>query len=192
MAFVACVAFMLMTSTLLYLRMVKNNNMTKMTRAASCCVLEEDANRVEFELSQDEYLAQITAKHGYRPELLSFVNKTQRLNHTTLRNVNVVPNIVHFVYFCNGNDYNLEFMHYVSFKGVHKFIEPDLILIWGNCPPSNTTWWNRVQQEVPNVYYVYADRLTQIGGLKPGWIEHETDFMRLKVIYGENFIWSII
>ena len=139
--------------------------------------------------SKEACIDRITKRHGIKPALLSYEQvQPDYILHPVSSKGLVVPNIVHYIHY--GVNFTLDFLTFVSFKSVDEYIKPSLILVWGDLPP-NTTWWRRVQQEVPNVYYVQADRVSQIGGLKPGFIEHETDYMRLKIIHGEilaNFL----
>ena len=127
------------------------------------------------------YIAQET---GITPLLLSYPNTQSNYNnHPVTGQKLLVPNVIHYIRY--GEDYLFDFPSYVSYKSVQAFVKPDLILIWGDyLPPSNSTWWRRTVNEIANLYFIKVDRIMTIGGKKVKFTEHESDWLRLKIIKG--------
>ena len=103
-------------------------------------------------------------------------HKKEVLNHSIK-----VPNIVHYVSLGN---WKFTFLNYLSFKSVHRFIKPRLILIHGDSLPHGD-WWEKILNEVPNIYFARRDRPIRIQGVRVPWIEHSSDIVRLQTIYGK-------
>ena len=96
----------------------------------------------------------------------------------------IVPNIVHYVWLgCR----EFQLYHYFSIISTYKFIQPHLILVHGDCLPRGK-FWIKIQNEVPNLYHVYQERLIRIQDKKPGYIQHEADVMRLQILLGMYII----
>ena len=91
-----------------------------------------------------------------------------------------VPNIVHYI---SLGTWEFQFLNYISFLSVHKFIQPWAIYVHGEKLPTGK-WWNRTLYEVPNIYQVARKKPNRIQGKIVGWLEHSTDVLRLQTILG--------
>jgi len=79
---------------------------------------------------------------------------------------------------------NMTFLQYLSFLGVHKYIRPTEIIVHGDALPSGD-WWRRTAKDVANIYFVnVTDVPTQIYGKPLTQIEHRTDLLRYRILYG--------
>ena len=94
-----------------------------------------------------------------------------------------VPNVVHYILF--GNE-QFTFLNYLSFKSSAKFIKARYIFVHGDYDVSSDhgSWWTRMLDEVPNVFYVYWPRVKYIQGKKALGFEHMADVVRLQIIQG--------
>ena len=157
------------------------------TEAQNQPLLEETENKC-FQ-SVDVCLQFITSQMGHHPKLLSYTTRQHLYSrHPASRQQLMAPNLVHYIRF-HGERYAFNFPTYVSFKSVHKFIKPDLILVWGDALPSNdSTWWIRTVKEVANLYFVKTNRIQTIGGKKVKYIQHESDWLRLIIMKGKDGI----
>ena len=146
-----------------------------------CMVLGEmkDKNDPRLQQNDDADDAYLITKCGKsRLELLSFrETSAEQIKDTAWK----VPNVVHYVSLGCSNTFN--FINYVSFFSVHKFIKPWKIIVHGDCVPRGT-WWKRTTLEIPNLYFSYRERPKLIQGRAPKWIEHEADILRLQILYG--------
>lgn len=57
----------------------------------------------------------------------------------------IVPNIVHYVSFGINK---FQFLNYLSFLSVHKFIRPVVIYVHGDALPYGE-WWEKTLKEIP-------------------------------------------
>jgi len=81
-------------------------------------------------------------------------------------------------------DQDATFLQYVSFLGVHQHIRPSHIIVHGNVLPRGA-WWRRTANDVANIYFVnVTDVPTQIYGKPLKLIEHRTDVLRYRILYG--------
>ena len=71
---------------------------------------------------------------------------------------------------------------------VQLFLKPGLILFWGDYIPLGSEWWNRTLLEVPNIYYIYAPPVYELGGHVVELIQHKADFLRLDFLYSRFFV----
>jgi len=84
----------------------------------------------------------------------------------------------------SGVDQSVTFLQYLSFLGVHQHIRPAHIFIHGNAVPSGD-WWRRTANDVANIYFVnVSDVPTEIYGKPLKHIEHRTDILRYRIVYG--------
>ena len=99
----------------------------------------------------------------------------------------MVPNIVHYIMLRPDNpvvDQNATFLQYLSFLGVHQHIKPSHIIIHGNVLPQGA-WWRRTVNDVANIYFVnMTDVPTEVYGKPLKLIEHRTDIIRYRILYG--------
>ena len=104
------------------------------------------------------------------------------MSHETL-NVknNLVPNIVHYVWF--GENVDFTFLNYLSFLSAHKFIKPLQILIHGDTLPIGT-WWNATLKQIPNIYFVHRKRPKRINDQYIRLASQSSDIARLELLYG--------
>ena len=117
------------------------------------------------------------------PKLLSFWQQQQKRSNTS-DNAFVVPNIVHYV---SLGHWEFSFLNYLSFKSVHKFIQPEAIYIHGDGLPYGR-WFDRMLKEVANVYQVVRPRPVRIQGRQVMGLEHSSDIIRLQTLYGNGFV----
>jgi len=102
----------------------------------------------------------------------------------------VVPNIVHYIMLRldnSGYDQNMTFLQYLSFLGVHQHIRPTHVIIHGNVLPRGE-WWRRTTNDVANIFFVNvtAHIPTSIYGRTLSCIEHRTDILRYRILYGRK------
>ena len=94
----------------------------------------------------------------------------------------LVPNVVHYISLrCERL---FKFHYYLSVLSVHRFIKPEKIFFHGDCTPKGK-WWNRVLEEIPNIYFRNRTRVKTIQGHAPLWMAHEYDVLRLQVLMGK-------
>ena len=92
-----------------------------------------------------------------------------------------IPNTVHYVWF---GKIEFTFVNYLSLLSVDKFIKPDYIFIHGDSIPGGE-WWNRTTSEVPNIYHVEMECPWMApNGQRFKWIQHVSDYIRVKTISG--------
>lgn len=121
---------------------------------------------------------------GVKPQLISFSKNTpQQSHHNKTGEPFLVPNIIHYINFDWGQQ-PFQFFHYVSYKGVDKFLRPSMIILWGN-KFGNNTLWRRMLREVPNLYNVDVITSTMLFGVKFWWVQHLSDVLRIAVLRGE-------
>ena len=103
----------------------------------------------------------------------------------------VVPNVVHYIMLRPDDataDQNMTFLQYLSFLGVHQYIRPSHIIIHGNAVPRGE-WWLRTANDVVNIFFVnLTDVPTQIYGKPLKRVEHRTDLLRYRILYGTSFL----
>ena len=99
----------------------------------------------------------------------------------------VVPNVVHYVMIKPtdaSSDQKMTFLQYLSLLGVHQHIKPRHIIIHGNVLPRGD-WWSRTVNDVANIYFVnVTDIPVEIYGKPLIILEHRTDIMRYRILYG--------
>ena len=101
----------------------------------------------------------------------------------------MVPNIVHYIMlrpdgYDDDDQEDMTFLQYLSFLGVHQHIRPTHIVIHGNARPRGE-WWRRTASDVANVFFVnVTDVPTEIYGKTLYYIEHRTDLLRYRILYG--------
>jgi len=98
----------------------------------------------------------------------------------------VVPNVVHYVMIKPADassDQNMTFLQYLSLLGVHQHIKPTHIIMHGNVLPRGD-WWSRTANDVANIYFVNVTIPTEIYGKPLRIVEHRTDVMRYRILYG--------
>jgi len=99
----------------------------------------------------------------------------------------VVPNVVHYIMLrpdVATDDQNMTFLQYLSFLGVHQNIRPTHIIIHGNVLPLGD-WWRRTTKDVANIFFVnVTDVPMQIYGKPLIHLEHRTDILRYRIVYG--------
>ena len=91
----------------------------------------------------------------------------------------VVPNIVHYVWF--GEYETLRFHHMLSILSAHKFIRPERILIHCDFAPVGQ-WWKYIRSKVPNIEIVKREPPTEIFGNQVILQEHKSDIVRMQVL----------
>jgi len=95
----------------------------------------------------------------------------------------LIPNVVHYVWL--GKDLTLKFVHYISFLGVHRYIAPRYIFVYGETGPTGY-WWNRTVQDVDNIVHVYREsRLHAPSGKLFKYKAHDSDVLRTEIIYSK-------
>jgi len=78
------------------------------------------------------------------------------------------------------------FLQYLSFLGVHQHIRPRQIFIHGNVLPRGD-WWRRTTNDVANIFFVEIVNVpTKIYGKTLAFVEHKTDILRLRIVYGKQ------
>ena len=84
----------------------------------------------------------------------------------------------------SASQQDMSFLQYLSFLGVHQHIRPSHIFIHGDVLPSGE-WWRRTVTDVANIFFVYVtDIPKQIYGKPLQQIEHRTDILRYRILYG--------
>ena len=84
---------------------------------------------------------------------------------------------MHYVYLSkSGSSPQLSFRQYLSVLSTHKFFKPKKILLHGNVVPSGRFWDLAVQ--TTGVEYNHVERVRNIGGKTPVWVQHEADFVK--------------
>ena len=117
----------------------------------------------------------ITKCGTVKPTLLSFRLKIEQKQLTK------VPNIVHFVSY---GSYEFKFLHYLSFLSTHRYIKPRFIYLHGDALPKGY-WWQRILQDVANLYHVPREKPVRIQGYKVPFVEHCADLVRLQTLMGK-------
>ena len=112
------------------------------------------------------------------PRLLSFYEVPLRDERDGYK----VPNLVHYIWM--GSNRTFSYINYLSFYSVNKFLKPSRIILHGDVLPGGS-WWKQVLQDIPNVYFLFRLRPIVIQDVRPKWIEHETDVLRLQILYGK-------
>ena len=70
---------------------------------------------------------------------------------------------------------------------MHRYIRPTHIIIHGDVLPRGE-WWRRTAADVPNIYFFnVTDVPTEIYGKPLKEIEHRTDILRYRIIYGITY-----
>jgi len=85
----------------------------------------------------------------------------------------------------NPRGRNMTFLNYLSLLGVQQHIRPTQIIVHGDALPQGD-WWRRAAKDVANIYFVnVTGRLpTQVYGKPLKLIEHRTDILRYRILYG--------
>jgi len=92
----------------------------------------------------------------------------------------LIPNVVHYVWL--GKDLTFKFVHYISFLGVHRYIAPRYIFVYGETAPTGY-WWNRTVHDVDNIVHVYREsRLHAPSGKLFNYKAHDSDVLRTEII----------
>ena len=112
------------------------------------------------------------------PKLLSFYRTPSRPE----RDGHKVPNLVHYIWF--RSEVKFRYINYLSFFSANKFLKPSRIILHGDSLPDGS-WWKKVLQEIPNVYFISHVRPVLIQGVTPRYVEHEADILRLQILYGK-------
>ncbi len=66
---------------------------------------------------------------------------------------------------------------------------PSFIFIHGdyNITTSHGPWWDKMLEEVPNVFCVWWPQIKYIQGIKVSFLAHMADVLRLLVLQGRNY-----
>lgn len=103
-------------------------------------------------------------------------------------NVNVVPNIVHFIFGLDPNFGHLKFgmIHYLAILGAHLHVQPDEIRLHYLYEPTGE-WWNCTK---PMVKLVKENDITEVYG-KPMKMKvaHKADIIRMRILREEGGIY---
>ncbi|KAI0218592.1 hypothetical protein LSAT2_029689 [Lamellibrachia satsuma] len=118
---------------------------------------------------------------GVQPRLLT--RAVARPNDTAY----VVPNVVHLIRYTNNRTF--DFQHYLCYRSVHRFIQPQYVFLHGDAIPEGE-WWQQTLAEVDNLYHVYHERPTDVHGTPINFVQHSADITRLVVLidYGGIYI----
>ena len=88
---------------------------------------------------------------------------------------------MHYVYLStSGSSPQLSFRQYLSVLSAHKFFKPQKILFHSNVHPSGKFWDLAVQ--VAGIEYNHVERVRDLGGKTPIWVQHEADFTKLSQV----------
>ncbi len=92
------------------------------------------------------------------------------------------PEIFHYVFYTrNAKDNVFGFREYLSLFSVDKFYKPEKIVIHCNNQPITGKYWEMLQNLSTPIEMQHMDRIPTIGKRKekPGFIEHEADYMKI-------------
>ena len=101
---------------------------------------------------------------------------------------NVVPNVVHFIWFADDGNKRLTFLNYVSIRSAYVIQKPEVIRLHCNFLPAGQ-WWERAWREIPLVI-VYRELPTEIHGQKISHKFHAGDIAKIEVLreYGGIYL----
>ncbi|XP_071119131.1 uncharacterized protein [Haliotis cracherodii] len=124
---------------------------------------------------------QITDIYYYkRTNFDELVERPVSLNATVDHAVPVVPRIVHFCLFTNGN-VTFRFHYMIAVLAASRIAKPEKIYFWHDNLPVGE-YWEETRQKVKNLYLVHRDRPTKIRGNDVRVIEHVADIVRLEAL----------
>ena len=92
-----------------------------------------------------------------------------------------VPNIVHYTIDCHESA-RFDYINYLSFVSVQKFLAPDKIYVHTNCV-LNSTWWQRTVTDVMNVYAVSREFPEYIQTRPARRTRDRSDVIKLQTLY---------
>ena len=93
---------------------------------------------------------------------------------------NRVPNIVHYVWYSKTS---MDFLHFLSFISVIKFVSPCLILIHGPYLPYGL-YWEYFVRVYPRIIHVKRKPPRKAGSRFLAFPEHGSDMMRIEALQG--------
>ncbi|XP_067679620.1 uncharacterized protein [Haliotis asinina] len=115
-----------------------------------------------------------------RTNFYQLVERPVNLNATTDHAVPIVPRIVHFCLFTNGN-VTFRFHYMIAVLAASRIAKPEKIYFWHDNLPVGE-YWEETKQKVKNLYLVHRDRPTKIRGNDVRVIEHVADIVRLEAL----------
>ena len=122
------------------------------------------------------------------PEPIYMSTSSTGIKGYKIPNVNVVPNIVHFIFGLDPNFGHLKFgmIHYLAILGAYLHIQPDEIQLHYLYEP-NGEWWNCTK---PMVKLVKEQDITEVYG-KPMKMKvaHKADIIRMRILREEGGIY---
>ena len=93
--------------------------------------------------------------------------------------VQIIPNIIHFIYPCWPNTRPLSFLNYMAVKMAKEVQKPDQIIFWIDGDPKPSPWWDAIQ---PLVDIHFTQFSSSFGGTNIEWPQYASDVFRLQVL----------
>ncbi|CAF0723699.1 unnamed protein product [Brachionus calyciflorus] len=154
----------------------------------SFCIFGFELNAYEPPVLQDlfqqdnNYFNKIIRKILY--------NNSEPIKYRQLE-TEVIPNIVHLIWFSSSPFKSLKFIEYLTLKSLLYFVKPDKIKIHGDQKPYQCKYWNELSQN-PKIEWVHRERplFKYNQNFTSSPIQHLADVARLEVLYEEGGIYS--
>ena len=93
---------------------------------------------------------------------------------------NIVPNIVHFIWFATDANKTLSFLNYMSMRSAHTIQKPEIIMLHCNFLPTGK-WWERAWREIP-FRIVHREIPAKIHGQTIVHTYHKGDVAKIEVL----------
>ena len=110
-------------------------------------------------------------------------------NKSVKHSKQVVPKIVHYVWFYPNSRCNVRFYHFMSILSAYRFKQPKEIIIWYDNLPCGK-WWKETKARVPILNLRQRDPPMEIFGKPIKVPEHRSDVARLDILlkYGGIYL----
>ena len=96
-----------------------------------------------------------------------------------------IPRIVHLIWYQPRRTFL--FPNAVCVLSIHKFIRPDMIILWHDVIP-NGKWWNYIRRKI-NITLIYRQAPSSIFGRPVDEPAHKADITRLEVLHAYGGIY---
>ena len=109
-------------------------------------------------------------------------------NRAPKSSTQIVPKIVHYIWFYSKEECNFKFYNFISVLSAHKYIKPENIIIWYDNLPCGV-WWDRIRVYIPILRVRRINPPKTVFGQRIKVPEHRSDVARLGILFEHGGIY---